>query len=30
MAGLMLFPGDGDATSPDVSWSCTGFHMFRQ
>ncbi|TWD11710.1 hypothetical protein FB570_12417 [Streptomyces sp. T12] len=28
--GLMLFPGDGDVTSPDVSWSYTGFHMFRQ
>lgn len=25
----MLFPGDGDVTSPDVSWSYTGFHMFR-
>lgn len=28
--GLMLFPGDGDVNSPDVSWSYTGFHMFRQ
>ncbi|MEV5434156.1 hypothetical protein [Streptomyces sp. NPDC052701] len=26
----MLFPGDGDVTSPDVSWSYTGFHMFRE
>ncbi|HZF89103.1 MAG TPA: hypothetical protein VE614_12070 [Streptomyces sp.] len=25
----MLFPGDGDIDSPDVSWSCTGFGMFR-
>jgi hypothetical protein len=28
--GLMLFPGDGDVTSPDVSWSYTGFQMFRE
>ncbi|MEW2807542.1 hypothetical protein AB0929_10555 [Streptomyces massasporeus] len=28
--GLMLFPGDGDVESPDVSWSYTGFHMFRE
>ncbi|POX62823.1 hypothetical protein C3492_14130 [Streptomyces sp. Ru62] len=28
--GLMLFPGSGDVTSPDVSWSYTGFHMFRE
>jgi hypothetical protein len=28
--GLMLFPGDGDVTSPDVSWSYTGFHLFRE
>ncbi|MEV7458286.1 hypothetical protein [Streptomyces rubiginosohelvolus] len=27
--GLMLFPDDGDVTSPDVSWSYTGFGMFR-
>ncbi|MEU9630023.1 hypothetical protein AB0D89_24890 [Streptomyces luteogriseus] len=27
--GLMLFPADGDVTSPDVSWSYTGFNMFR-
>ncbi|MFE7216637.1 hypothetical protein ACFU93_43830 [Streptomyces sp. NPDC057611] len=26
----MLFPGDGDVTSPDVSWSYTGFNMFRK
>ncbi|GAB2952801.1 hypothetical protein GCM10023080_009190 [Streptomyces pseudoechinosporeus] len=28
--GLMLFPGDGDVTSPDISWSYTGFNMFRE
>ncbi|MEU6299706.1 hypothetical protein [Streptomyces erythrochromogenes] len=28
--GLMLFPGDDDVTSPDVSWSYSGFSMFRQ
>ncbi|MFB6961725.1 hypothetical protein ACFCYB_33250 [Streptomyces sp. NPDC056309] len=28
--GLMLFPGDGDVTSPDVSWSYAGFNMFRE
>ncbi|MFE7958890.1 hypothetical protein [Streptomyces sp. NPDC057413] len=28
--GLVLFPGDGDVTSPDVSWSYSGFSMFRQ
>ncbi|MER7927400.1 hypothetical protein ABTY96_30375 [Streptomyces sp. NPDC096057] len=27
--GLMLFPGDDDVASPDVSWSYTGFDMFR-
>ncbi|MFJ2627640.1 hypothetical protein ACIO6T_30640 [Streptomyces sp. NPDC087532] len=27
--GLMLFPGDDDVTSPDVSWSYTGFSMLR-
>ncbi|MFC8127020.1 hypothetical protein [Streptomyces sp. NPDC057302] len=27
--GLMLFPGDDDVTSPDISWSYTGFSMFR-
>lgn len=28
--GLMLFPGDGDVTSPNISWSYTGFNMFRE
>ncbi|MFB7756431.1 hypothetical protein ACFC18_43660 [Streptomyces sp. NPDC056121] len=28
--GLMLFPCDGDVTSPDVSWSYSGFGMFRE
>ncbi|MFD9499935.1 hypothetical protein [Streptomyces sp. NPDC060035] len=28
--GLILFPGDGDNSSPDVSWSCSGFDAFRQ
>jgi hypothetical protein len=28
--GLVIFPGDGDVTSPDVSWSYSGFNMFRQ
>ncbi|MEV5808045.1 hypothetical protein [Streptomyces parvulus] len=28
--GLMLSPGDDDVTSPDVSWSYTGFNMFRE
>lgn len=28
--GLMLFPGDDDVASPDVSWSYTGFSMFRR
>ncbi|MFG2763312.1 hypothetical protein [Streptomyces rubiginosohelvolus] len=28
--GLMLFPGDADVASPDVSWSYTGFGMFRE
>ncbi|EFL16488.1 hypothetical protein [Streptomyces sp. C] len=27
--GLILFPGDGDSTSPDAAWSCRGFHDFR-
>lgn len=26
----MLFPGDDDVTSPDVSWSYTGFSVFRK
>ncbi|MEW2391057.1 hypothetical protein AB0933_22155 [Streptomyces venezuelae] len=25
----MLFPGDDDVASPDISWSYTGFSMFR-
>lgn len=28
--GLTLFPGDGDVSSPDVQWSCTGFNSFRE
>ncbi|MGA5292274.1 hypothetical protein [Streptomyces pseudogriseolus] len=28
--GLILFPGDGDTTSPDVSWSYSGFAAFRR
>ncbi|MGW2279334.1 hypothetical protein [Streptomyces sp. NPDC001770] len=28
--GLVLFPGDGDNSSADVSWSCTGFAAFRR
>ncbi|MFD5897152.1 hypothetical protein [Streptomyces sp. NPDC060366] len=28
--GIVLFPGDGDVTSPDVSWSYTGFGVFRE
>ncbi|MFB7335753.1 hypothetical protein ACFC00_29610 [Streptomyces adustus] len=27
--GLILFPDDGDTTSPDVAWSYTGFNAFR-
>nr|WP_033274308.1 hypothetical protein [Actinospica acidiphila] len=27
--GLMLFPGDGDVTSPDVEWTYSGFVSFR-
>ncbi|MFE1444387.1 hypothetical protein [Streptomyces sp. NPDC058739] len=27
--GLVLFPGDGDTSSPDVSWSYGGFAVFR-
>ncbi|WP_283257858.1 hypothetical protein [Streptomyces lavenduligriseus] len=26
----MLFPGDDDVESPDISWSYTGFSMFRK
>ncbi|MFC8508820.1 hypothetical protein ACFU3J_22010 [Streptomyces sp. NPDC057411] len=28
--GLILFPGDGDNSSPDVTWSCTRFNDFRE
>ncbi len=28
--GLMLFPGDDDVASPDISWSYSGFSMFRK
>ncbi|MGW6318947.1 hypothetical protein [Streptomyces sp. NPDC055099] len=28
--GLVLFPDDDDVASPDVSWSYTGFSMFRK
>ncbi|MFH9070734.1 hypothetical protein [Streptomyces alboflavus] len=28
--GLMLYPAGAEAESPDVSWSYTGFSMFRQ
>ncbi|MEU0213195.1 hypothetical protein [Streptomyces canus] len=28
--GLVLFPGDDDISSPDVSWSYTGFGVFRR
>jgi hypothetical protein len=28
--GLVLFPGDGDKSSPDVSWSYGRFDTFRQ
>ncbi|MCX4905275.1 hypothetical protein [Streptomyces sp. NBC_00878] len=28
--GLVLFPGDGDVTSPDISWSYCSFSMFRE
>ncbi|MFF7474268.1 hypothetical protein [Streptomyces sp. NPDC008092] len=27
--GLTLFPGDGNTSSPDVSWSYSGFAAFR-
>lgn len=27
--GLVLFPGDADVSSPDVSWSYSGFGAFR-
>ncbi|MBK0376211.1 MULTISPECIES: hypothetical protein [Streptomyces] len=28
--GLVLFPGDGDNSSPDVSWPYSSFGAFRQ
>ncbi|WP_086733302.1 hypothetical protein [Streptomyces glaucescens] len=28
--GLVVFPGDGDNSSPDVSWSYSGFAGFRR
>ncbi|MEV6131214.1 hypothetical protein AB0M05_31160 [Streptomyces violaceusniger] len=28
--GLILFLGDGNVTSPDVSWSYTGFNKLRE
>ncbi|MCX4774830.1 hypothetical protein [Streptomyces sp. NBC_01285] len=28
--GLVLYPGDDAVTSPDISWSYTGFNMFRE
>ncbi|MFD0140782.1 hypothetical protein ACFVIL_43770 [Streptomyces sp. NPDC127159] len=28
--GLMLAPGDDNVTGPDVSWSYSGFNMFRE
>ncbi|MEU5308258.1 hypothetical protein [Streptomyces sp. NPDC021562] len=28
--GLVLFPGNDDTSSPDVSWSYTGFGAFRR
>jgi hypothetical protein len=28
--GLVVFPGDGDNSSPDVSWSYSGFVGFRR
>jgi|GEM_PF-1086654 len=28
--GLVLFPGDDDVASPDISWSYSGFGMFRK
>ncbi|MFJ2598934.1 hypothetical protein [Streptomyces erythrochromogenes] len=28
--GLILFPDDGDNSSPDVSWSYSGFAAFRR
>ncbi|MFJ3201295.1 hypothetical protein [Streptomyces sp. NPDC086989] len=28
--GLILYPGDGDNSSPDATWSCVRFHSFRR
>ncbi|MFC4035277.1 hypothetical protein ACFO3J_27960 [Streptomyces polygonati] len=28
--GLILFPGDGDTSSPDAAWSFSGFSVFRR
>jgi len=28
--GLVLFPGDDNTSSPDVSWSYSGFGVFRR
>ncbi|KPC63673.1 hypothetical protein ADL27_62745 [Streptomyces sp. NRRL F-6602] len=28
--GIVLFPGDDDTSSPDVSWSYNGFAIFRR
>ncbi|MFD5930263.1 MULTISPECIES: hypothetical protein [unclassified Streptomyces] len=28
--GLILFPGDGDTSSPDAGWSYSGFAAFRR
>ncbi|TXS04818.1 hypothetical protein EAO73_13890 [Streptomyces sp. col6] len=28
--GLILFPGEGDTSSPDVGWSYSGFAAFRR
>ncbi|MEV8425288.1 hypothetical protein [Streptomyces niveus] len=28
--GLVLFPDDGDNSSPDISWSYSGFAAFRR
>jgi hypothetical protein len=28
--GLVLFPGNGDVTSPDAQWSYSGFAAFRR
>ncbi|MFF4391184.1 hypothetical protein ACFY0G_31025 [Streptomyces sp. NPDC001552] len=28
--GLILYPDDGDNSSPDATWSCVRFHAFRE